>query len=237
MKNFEEKHPDEYFKDNDFFTPNEAAFRWKLKRNTVIAALNRGRFNDFIQNGLVKRFTLKGSPDWYISATAMRAVFGEEDKVQVFELWNRIDDESKPKQSICFNGRNIYTTQIDEDVPIEVLENMRKCDNYRDARRIVQEYLCAKEGKDYVINIEIVELENKLVVNYTDFFVAHRINDENHRAEVKSILNKMRSYLELNKNVEFTRLSTDLLSKNVITIQMGVITSIAELNDFEKEYS
>lgn len=237
MEIFDAKHQDEYFKDTDFFTPNEAAFRWNLKRNTVIAALNRGRFNHYIQNGLVKRFTLDGSPDWYLSATAMREVFGEEDKVQIFELWNRVGDHSKPRQSICLNGQNIYTTQSDEEVPLEVLEKIRKCENYRDARRVIQEYICSKEGKDYVIKIETVELDNKFVVNYTDFFDAHKMNDANHRSEVEFILKEMRKFLEQNKMIEFTRLSTDILSKNVITIQMGTITSIEKLDDFERSLS
>lgn len=236
MELIDGKHENEYFKDTDFFTPSEAAFRWNLKRNTVIAALNRGRFNSLIQKGLVKRFSLEGSTAWYITAAAMREVFGEEDKVQIFELWNHVGDNSKPRKSICFDGRNIYVTQPDEEIPLEILEKIRKLDNYRDARRELHQFICKKYGKDYVIKIETVEYKDKLVVNLTDFFDAHKMNDSKHRSEVEFTLEKMRRCLQNNKIIEFTRLSTDILSKEVITIQMGTITTLDELDEFEKIY-
>lgn len=72
-----------YFKQNEMFTTSEAAYRWGLKRNTVVAALNRGRFDKQSEAGDVRKFTLHGSTEWYISIKVMREVFGDEDKVQI----------------------------------------------------------------------------------------------------------------------------------------------------------
>ncbi|MNG39799.1 hypothetical protein D3C84_1280700 [compost metagenome] len=63
------------------------------------------------------------------------------------------------------------------------------------------------------------------------------MNDDNHRSEVEFTLKEMRRCLEQNKTIEFTRLSTDILSKNVITIQMGIITTIEKLDEFERSLS
>lgn len=53
--------------------PAESAEKWGIQRNTVIAALNRGRFDDQIARGLVRR----SGNTWLITEQAMREVFGE----------------------------------------------------------------------------------------------------------------------------------------------------------------
>lgn len=237
MDNLNGQNENEYLREVDYFTPTEAAYRWSLKRNTVIAALNRGRFNAYLQEGLVKKFSLEGSTDWYITAKAMREVFGPEDKVQVFELWNRVGDNSKPKKSICFMGKNVYIAEGGEEIPEDVLEKMRTTENYREARRVISEYICKKQNKDFLIKVERVDLHDRFVVNYTDFFDAHRMNDTNHGTELKIVLKEMREALERNKFIEFTRLSTNILSKQLITIRMGVFTTFEELDDFESSLS
>jgi hypothetical protein len=57
--------------------PNEASYRWGMKKNTLIAALNRGRFDEQGMNGYVRKFTLSGRTNWYIKVKAMREVYGE----------------------------------------------------------------------------------------------------------------------------------------------------------------
>jgi Helix-turn-helix domain len=60
-------------------SPTEAAERWGLKRNTIIAALNRGRFDEQIERGLVKKYeTEYGKNEWYITVQAMKEVYGPE---------------------------------------------------------------------------------------------------------------------------------------------------------------
>jgi hypothetical protein len=60
-------------------SPTEAAERWGLKRNTIIAALNRGRFDKQIERGLVKKYeTEYGKNEWYITVQAMKEVYGAE---------------------------------------------------------------------------------------------------------------------------------------------------------------
>lgn len=64
--------------DDYVMTPREAAYRWNMKRNTLIAALNRGTFDDQGERGLVRKFTLHGGKTvWYITAKAMREVYGD----------------------------------------------------------------------------------------------------------------------------------------------------------------
>lgn len=130
----------EYFKDSDFFTPNEAAFRWNMKRNTIIAALNRGRFDNQLEEGSIKKFSLQGSPDWYISAKAMRDVFGDEEKVQVFESWSKVGDERKPKKFVHFNKRPVYQTVHGEDVSEDLLDGLREFDDFESAYKFALEF-------------------------------------------------------------------------------------------------
>jgi hypothetical protein len=73
----------------------EAAERWGLKRNTLIAALNRGRFYDQIKSGLVRKYeNAHGKTEWYITKQAMEEVYGEEIKMKKFasekELLNHL---------------------------------------------------------------------------------------------------------------------------------------------------
>lgn len=59
-------------------SPSEAAERWGLKRNTIIAALNRGLFDEQIEKGLVRQHQYEnGKSDWYLTEQALREVYGE----------------------------------------------------------------------------------------------------------------------------------------------------------------
>lgn len=58
---------------NKVMTPPEASQRWGLKRDTVRAALTRGRFDEQIARGLVR----KAEKTWLITEQAMREVYGE----------------------------------------------------------------------------------------------------------------------------------------------------------------
>jgi len=59
-------------------SPSEAAERWGLKRNTIIAALNRGLFDEQIEKGLVRQYQYEnGKSDWYLTEQALREVYGE----------------------------------------------------------------------------------------------------------------------------------------------------------------
>jgi hypothetical protein len=65
----------------EVMTPSEAAERWGLKRNTIIAALNRGLFNKQIEKGLVRHHRYEnGRSDWYLTEQALREVYGEPKK-------------------------------------------------------------------------------------------------------------------------------------------------------------
>lgn len=69
----------EQWKTPCFMTTTEAAERWGLKRNTLIASLTRGRFEDQKQNGLIRTFNPKhGKRVYYISELAMNEVYGKE---------------------------------------------------------------------------------------------------------------------------------------------------------------
>jgi hypothetical protein len=66
------------FKLDEVMSPSEAAERWGLKRNTIIAALNRGIFEEQVRKGLVRQHQYKnGKSDWYITEQALREVYGE----------------------------------------------------------------------------------------------------------------------------------------------------------------
>ncbi|WEG14909.1 helix-turn-helix domain-containing protein [Pullulanibacillus sp. KACC 23026] len=56
-------------------TPPEASERWGLKKDTVRAALTRGRFDDQIKRGLVR----KSGSTWLIHEQAMIEVYGHRD--------------------------------------------------------------------------------------------------------------------------------------------------------------
>ncbi|WP_240371700.1 helix-turn-helix domain-containing protein [Anoxybacteroides rupiense] len=59
-------------------SPSEAAERWGLKRNTIIAALNRGLFDEQIEKGLVKKYVKEnGQTEWYLTEKAMKEKYGE----------------------------------------------------------------------------------------------------------------------------------------------------------------
>jgi hypothetical protein len=61
----------------DVMTPSEAAERWGLKRNTIVAALNRGLFDDQIRRGLVRKHVKEnGQTEWYITKHAMIEKYG-----------------------------------------------------------------------------------------------------------------------------------------------------------------
>lgn len=58
-------------------TPSEAADQWGLKRNTIVAALNRGWFDDQIRRGLVRKHVKEnGQTEWYITKHAMIEKYG-----------------------------------------------------------------------------------------------------------------------------------------------------------------
>lgn len=58
-------------------TPSEAAERWGLKRNTIVAALNRGLFDEQIKKGLVRKYVKKnGQAEWYLTEQAMIEKYG-----------------------------------------------------------------------------------------------------------------------------------------------------------------
>lgn len=58
-------------------TPSEAAERWGLKRNTIIAALNRGLFDEQIKKGLVRKYVKEnGQAEWYLTEQAMIEKYG-----------------------------------------------------------------------------------------------------------------------------------------------------------------
>lgn len=58
----------------DVLTPGEAEERWGLKEGTVRAALNRGRFDEQIREGAVR----KSKKVWLLTDQAMREVYGAE---------------------------------------------------------------------------------------------------------------------------------------------------------------
>lgn len=129
------------FDDNYFMTPSEAAHRWVMKRNTIIAALTRGRFNECLEEGLVRKFTLHGSTEWSISAKAMRQVYGDEDKVQVFELWKQVGSEgSNPDFSIHFKGRPLKVFKNVQEIPNELLDQLKEIEDYNSARELVKQW-------------------------------------------------------------------------------------------------
>lgn len=128
-----------YLQDDVFMTPSEAAYRWNVKRNTLIAALNRGRFNEYIGDG-VKRFTQHGATEWLLSVKAMRDLFGGEDKVQVFEL-NNLPNETTPSRSaVYFNHRWLCMTNVEVDVTEEMLETFRTCESYESAKQMAVQF-------------------------------------------------------------------------------------------------
>lgn len=79
---------------SDVMSPTEAAERWGMKRNTLIAALNRGKFDTQIERGLIKRYEPEHDrTEWYITKQAMEEVYGEEvTRVKVSEIIERRDD-------------------------------------------------------------------------------------------------------------------------------------------------
>lgn len=68
----------------EVMTPREAAERWGLKRNTIIVALNSGRFEEQIARGLVRRFepSHSGKSEWYLTKQAMYEVFGQPRRIR-----------------------------------------------------------------------------------------------------------------------------------------------------------
>lgn len=128
-----------YIKETDFLTPSEAAFRWGIKRNTLIAALTRGRFDELLESGEVRKFTQHGSTEWYVSVKAMREIYGDENKIQIIELWQRVGDTQKPKKSVHFNRRHILMLENDQELPIEVLEKLREFDEYEAAFKYLRQ--------------------------------------------------------------------------------------------------
>lgn len=54
-------------------TTTEAAEKWGLKENTVRAALTRGRFDNQIMRGIVR----KSGKIWLVTEQAMREIYGE----------------------------------------------------------------------------------------------------------------------------------------------------------------
>jgi Helix-turn-helix domain len=70
---------------SDIMSPSEAAERWGLKRNTVIAALTRGRFDEQIEKGLVKKYVKEtGQAEWYLTTEAMNQIFGGKNMAKVY---------------------------------------------------------------------------------------------------------------------------------------------------------
>jgi hypothetical protein len=64
--------------DNHTMSPREAAWRWGMKRNTLIAAILRGRFDDQGERGLIRRFSAPGIKTVYsITVQAMKEVYGD----------------------------------------------------------------------------------------------------------------------------------------------------------------
>lgn len=132
MINFEEGLTEE-----DMLTVSEAAYRWGVKRNTLVAALNRGRFDRHLESGEVRKFTLHGATEWYVSVKAMRAVFGTEEKVQIYELWNEVGDKRPPKRSLNFRGKHIKVFGRDEVISDELIEALNMVETYEEAYKIV----------------------------------------------------------------------------------------------------
>ncbi|MEK4236446.1 hypothetical protein [Paenibacillus sp. FSL H7-0714] len=130
---------DKYMKETDFLTPSEAAYRWGVKRNTLIAALNRGRFDDYLDSSEVKKFTQHGSTEWAISVRAMREVFRDEDMVQVFEMANLVGETLKPRSAVFFNGHFVYTTKPGERISSKLLGDLRKCDDHMTACELLKQ--------------------------------------------------------------------------------------------------
>jgi ethanolamine utilization protein EutQ (cupin superfamily) len=59
-------------------SPSEAAERWGMKRNTIIAALNRGQFDKQIEKGLVRKYVKEnGQTEWYLTEQAMIEKYGK----------------------------------------------------------------------------------------------------------------------------------------------------------------
>ncbi|GIP25455.1 hypothetical protein J23TS9_05850 [Paenibacillus sp. J23TS9] len=129
----------QYLEDSDELTPSEAAYRWGMKRNTLIAALNRGRFNEHLSNGEVRRFTQHGSTEWYLSVKAMRNVYGDEDRVQVFELSNLEGETLRPREGLFFEGHFIYITKPGEILDQELLLKLRECTDHYKARELMEQ--------------------------------------------------------------------------------------------------
>lgn len=126
-----------YLQEDVFMTPSEAAYRWRIKRNTLIAALNRGKFDDYIREGLTKKFTQHGATEWLVSVRAMRDVFGDEDKVQVFELGNLEGETSEPRSVIYFEFRWLCMTAPGAVITEEIMEYLRACETYEAALELV----------------------------------------------------------------------------------------------------
>jgi predicted transcriptional regulator of viral defense system len=62
---------------HEVMTPSEAAERWGLKRNTIVAALNRGWFDKQIKKGLIRKYVKEnGKTEWYITEQAMVEKYG-----------------------------------------------------------------------------------------------------------------------------------------------------------------
>ncbi|WP_449603000.1 hypothetical protein [Paenibacillus sp. Marseille-Q9583] len=130
---------DYYLQDDVFMTPSEAAYRWRMKRNTLIAALNRGRFDHFIREGSTKKFTQHGATEWLVSVRAMREAFGDEDKLQVFELGNLQGETSEPRSAIYFDYRWLCMSAPGVLISEEVLDLLRTCEAYEDALKIASD--------------------------------------------------------------------------------------------------
>lgn len=77
-------------------TPSEAAERWGLKRNTIIAALNRGLFDEQIKKGLVRQHQYEnGKSDWYLTEQALREVYGDQNSQKKTQSEKYFADEPK----------------------------------------------------------------------------------------------------------------------------------------------
>jgi len=58
-------------------SPREAAWRWNMKKNTLLVAIKRGRFDNQGMRGLIRRFSAPGIRTQYsISVKAMTEVYG-----------------------------------------------------------------------------------------------------------------------------------------------------------------
>lgn len=219
------------------FTPSEAADRWGIPRNTLNAAINRGKFDKQIEKGLLRKFQSGNISQWSISYEAMKEVYGLPKRFQVVEKWVSNKGDQKRMQFFFFDENLVHVGDHDEIFPDSFFEAVSNAKSYDEARGLVFQFRFEKlkEGSDpqLSIRIEIVNNGNGLLINQTDFFDSIQMDDEFHLASIKETLNLIANHMSHDsKWFGFEFKSTHPFTKNTTSYVGNTYSTVAEFEQF-----